>query len=1085
MKRVMIFLFYFLIFTNLLPASVRTVVFMQKETTPGQDIFVKGGHDAALVPATYSSMSEPITYVNTKNATTATIKANDSSLDWGTESALDWTCNLWPSDWGSKKTYAVNGFGEDPENSWGAHWWKFDVLMNGNSGDWYEFKAFMRENSNEWWEDNVNQLGTPIRTINHWGKKGYITRCGYNASWVEFLPLGIPNQAPTASFSMAPESGSVSTTFAADGSASSDPEDGNNLQYRWDWDNDGIYDTTFSAGKTASHSYTTSGIKVIKLQVKDAGGLTAVATKEVVVTQSGGTSSYSSVCMTGDFNSWNPEDTVGTLVNTAGTYWETTLNLNAGTINYKFTANGSWSVNWGSENEATTLPQNGNAVLSAGNITATLVATGPYKITFDDQSRAWSLTWAGGNLSPVASAGRDVSVLKGTSVLFNAGDSYDPDGSIVSYTWDNDLSGASPSMTYNTTGVYNVVLTVKDNDGATSTDSVKITVLNELPVAKTDFRSETIYFVMTARFYDGDPANNVHCWDDAKAQNPDSDPAWRGDFKGLIDKLDYIKALGFSAIWITPVVKNSSGYDYHGYHAINHKQVDPRLESAGTTYQDLINAAHAKGMKIVQDIVINHTGNFGEENLYPLFKRNAPTGLTENIADALTKTDPNNLLPADYDALTPGEQYGARILAMKEDSKDTTHLYHHEKSLSWESYTVQTGQIAGDCVDLNTENPTTANYLIDAYTHYINMGVDAFRVDTVKHVSRLSFNNYYIPAFKAAGGDKFFIFGEVASRYRQVWNSGIPAISCPFFSWKESKIYPWGTREQNENSVFLNWDDNDTTYGQPSSGNHYLWGNNYHAPDTSTASGLSLIDFPMHWNFANAYDAWNVALGGDNNYQDATWNVTYIDSHDYAPDCAPENQRFALGQDVWAENLSLIFLFRGIPCIYYGSEIEFKKGKPIDVGPNAPLEDTGRAYFGNHITGSVNVTDFGQYNNATGNMAATLNYPLAQHIRRLNLIRRACPALQKGQYSTQDISGGMAFKRRYTDDSVDSFVLVTISGGATFNSIPNGTYVDAVTGDSRVVTNGSLSIGLYGKGNVRVYILNGPGKIGTSGSYIK
>ena len=66
-----------------------------------------------------------------------------------------------------------------------------------------------------------------------------------------------------------------------------------------------------------------------------------------------------------------------------------------------------------------------------------------------------------------------------------------------------------------------------------------------------DMRQDTIYFVITTRFYDGDTGNNVHCWDDKQANNPDSDPAWRGDFKGLADKLDYIKALGFSAVWIT------------------------------------------------------------------------------------------------------------------------------------------------------------------------------------------------------------------------------------------------------------------------------------------------------------------------------------------------------------------------------------------------------------------------------------------------------------------------------------------------------------------------------------------------------
>ena len=90
---------------------------------------------------------------------------------------------------------------------------------------------------------------------------------------------------------------------------------------------------------------------------------------------------------------------------------------------------------------------------------------------------------------------------------------------------------------------------------------------------RTDFRDESIYFVITTRFYDGDPSNNVLCWDNQQAQIASKDPCWRGDFKGLIDKLDYIKALGFTAIWITPVVQNASGYDYHGYHAMDFSSV--------------------------------------------------------------------------------------------------------------------------------------------------------------------------------------------------------------------------------------------------------------------------------------------------------------------------------------------------------------------------------------------------------------------------------------------------------------------------------------------------------------------------------
>ena len=97
---------------------------------------------------------------------------------------------------------------------------------------------------------------------------------------------------------------------------------------------------------------------------------------------------------------------------------------------------------------------------------------------------------------------------------------------------------------------------------------------------RTDFRDETIYFAMTTRFYDGDPKNNVCGWDHQNVQIANNDPDWRGDFKGLIDKLDYIKALGFTAIWISPVVQNASGTDFHGYHAMDMSKVDLRFESS-------------------------------------------------------------------------------------------------------------------------------------------------------------------------------------------------------------------------------------------------------------------------------------------------------------------------------------------------------------------------------------------------------------------------------------------------------------------------------------------------------------------------
>ncbi|MBD5106182.1 MAG: leucine-rich repeat protein [Lachnospiraceae bacterium] len=609
----------------------------------------------------------------------------------------------------------------------------------------------------------------------------------------------------------------------------------------------------------------------------------------------------------------------------------------------------------------------------------------------------------------------------------------------------------------------------------------------------TDFRDETIYFVMTTRFYDGDSSNNVQCWD-AQDKNA-NDPPWRGDFKGLIEKLDYIKALGFTAIWITPVVENASGYDYHGYHALNFSKVDPRYESKDCTYQDLINEAHAKGMKIIQDVVFNHTGNWGESNLLPL----ASKDYTADQSDAEATMKINDFYKWDevaqsmggssYKSSTPQIQFETRVKLLGEDAYDTENIYHHDGGLkSWETYDEQVKNIAGDCIDLNTENPKVYHYLVDAYSQYIEMGVDAFRVDTVKHISRLTYNKALIAPLNEAynqvhgttGEGNFYMFGEVCTRVRDVWNHGMPCISCPFFTWKERKDYAWDDNETlaaaatNRASVDQHFKDNGSLNDEPTSNNAKLSGNAYHTPDYSKASGLSVIDFPMHWNFQHAQDAFRVAVENDQYYNDATFNVTYVDSHDYAPDGAPENQRFAGSTEDWAENLSLMFTFRGIPCIYYGSEIEFQKRKPIDVGTTQALAETGRAYFGDHIEGSVNVTDFGRYNGASGAMAESLNNPLSLHIQRLNRLRACIPALQKGQYSTEGCNGGMSFKRRYTDSNTDSFVLVAISSDATFSNVPGGKYVDAITGDEKTVAEGGTltTSGIKGQGDLRVYVLD-------------
>ena len=655
------------------------------------------------------------------------------------------------------------------------------------------------------------------------------------------------------------------------------------------------------------------------------------------------------------------------------------------------------------------------------------------------------------------------------------------------------------------------------------------------PIGSVDMREETIYFVMTTRFYDGDTGNDVHCWDDGTAGNGDDDPAWRGDFKGLGEKLDYIKALGFSAIWVTPVVTNGSGYDYHGYHAMDLSTVDARYESSDYTYEDLIHDAHQKGMKIIQDVVLQHTGNFGESYFCDLFTKDTTKDLG-NLQESLIPTqyllDTYGLKsPDEYWAQKPGVQYQQRLNLMKNvtysgdngnstgpqpaeqdfsmnkisqsDTYNPNNYYHtgYFQSPNYDDWTTKFSQIAGDCVDLNTENPAVAEYVVDSYSKYMDMGVDGFRVDTVRHIPRVSlnimFNDQLMDAAKAAGKPNFYMFGEICTRYTSVWYRGHAEESTPYYTWKESNSkwadsWNWGTSatdiNDNMNLVLKHYLEEDNYNGdmdstQPKSDNAFLDGLTYHGSDRSMASGMDAIDFQMHRMFGSAKNAYNFAVNNDQYYNDATYSVMYVDSHDYAPEQPDETTRFTGGTQTWAENMDLMFTFRGIPCVYYGSEVEFKKGELIDKGLLISLENSGRAYFGDYLEGTVKATDFSEYT-ASGTVADTLASPLSKHLSKINAIRRAIPALQKGQYTASNtyVTGGdMSYVRRYTDDNTDSLALVTISSGATFKNIPDGKYVDAVTGDVKYVTDGTLTVPELAKANMRVYVCCASGFTGIDG----
>ena len=634
-------------------------------------------------------------------------------------------------------------------------------------------------------------------------------------------------------------------------------------------------------------------------------------------------------------------------------------------------------------------------------------------------------------------------------------------------------------------------------------------VADDFNSQRTDFRDESIYFMMTTRFYDGDTGNNVLCWDNQEEQIKTKDPCWRGDFQGVIDKLDYIKALGFTAIWITPVVQNASGYDYHGYHASDFTHVDCRYQSGDgkktgdAMFQELIDKAHAKGIKIILDIVLNHTGNFGEETLCKLFDRDTQLRNQAYIDACMIPNEEK--LGSDYLTVAGGFQYQRRLGQMKNTdgvNHDIHNYWHHFGNFNWDDPTRWWAQIAGDCVDLNTENDAVADYLVNCYGSFIKMGVDGFRIDTSGHISRLTFCKQFIPQFAALGEQykskrlnqaPFFMYGEVCARFGGVQYRGQDNLSPYYYTWMapenlmnqfDGRQSYWDTQEifdrgsgMDDKLMPLCEQDNAAS---PESDNTFMVNGKWHEPDYSQSSGFNVIDFPLHYNFNTAGAAYRLAKEGDKKYNDATYNVVYVDSHDYCPG-PNDGVRFPGTDDQWAENLSLMFTFRGIPCLYYGSEIGFRRGSAIDRGPHGPLSDTGRAYFGGYITGDVTATDFGDYQ-ASGNVAATLNHDVAQHLIRLNKIRQAVPALRKGQWTDDgcEANGGIAFKRAYKD----SYALVALNGGATFTDCPAGTYTDIVTGQT--YTGSTITVDApQTQGQVRVLVKDWTGGvIGEDGPFI-
>lgn len=612
-----------------------------------------------------------------------------------------------------------------------------------------------------------------------------------------------------------------------------------------------------------------------------------------------------------------------------------------------------------------------------------------------------------------------------------------------------------------------------------------ITVTQNDNFTRTDFRDETVYHALITRFYDGDPKNNVLSWNRQEAQSEANDPDWRGDFAGLIAKLDYIKALGFTAIRINPVVQNSSARDYLGNYPGDFNSVDLRLESrtawgatADATFKDFVDAAHAKGLKVVLDVVLNNISAYGEARLVPMFVRSGE--ICNQASESAALTPAGHLLSTDYAGKTANEQYSLREACFTSSGDVQNLLHHYGPNWNWDMPSRWWGRLSTEKVDLNTENEAVADVLLDAYGKFIAMGVDAFCIADAGFIAPLTLNKLFIPQFAALGEkhkDKrpgqapFAMFADVTHRFSgNVVYRGLPNMSPYFYTWqsadnllaefdgsaeKWAELTPDETNPQAIGPMAVCVKDTDD---KSRSTNAWLASDKWHEPDHSQASGLYVVDTPVLADFSSAGNLRSV-LSQDNYYNDATFNMVCVDTPNGGPYANSPYSRFSGTAEQWAENLTWMFTFRGIPTVLYGSEVEFKKGLDLQ-NINSALVYTGHAYFGQYLEGNVNASDFGDFT-ADGNVAQTLGSDLAQHIIALNKIRAAVPALRKGQYTFDGCRSlgsidPLAFKRAWKDES---YAMVVVNGGqVTFTGVPDGTYTDIVTGKTYTPSNGAITV---------------------------
>ena len=389
-----------------------------------------------------------------------------------------------------------------------------------------------------------------------------------------------------------------------------------------------------------------------------------------------------------------------------------------------------------------------------------------------------------------------------------------------------------------------------------------------LHVPSPDWRDQIVYQMFTDRFNDGDPSNNDQGADEFKVDSPSHYNG--GDLQGIIDRISYLQDLGITAIWHTPPVLNqwwSTPYDaagWHGYWAVNFKEVDPHFGTLDT-YKDLSHRLHCNGMYLIQDIVINHVGNF-----YDWSGPYNPDDPAENFY----------LVEEGNTAQVAPTQFPFNKIDVRDPDHRAVGAYHWTPAINdYNDPHQQTHYGFGLLGDINTENPVVLEAFKDSYRYWIEeVGVDAYRIDTVAYVAWPFWHHFLhdadgiFPAAAATGRDHFLAFGEVL----------VP--SEPFKTDGETKILRFlGSADE---------------------------------PGLNSMLGFPLY-FSMRRVLTEGQPVAQLAYRLEQHmlqYPDPYVIPIFIDNHDTARFLATG------GYDAFRQALALVFTLPGIPVIYQGTE---------------------------------------------------------------------------------------------------------------------------------------------------------------------